>query len=148
MSTDSNSVLAKEPFAVRVRRLILLLVEICILYFFIWVPWRASRASFLLFLGFGMVQVAATYTNEWNPAVVPPLFMNRAVRVVVSLLGIAGFVVELVVGFGAKPWWEALLLPVPPFALASVWFKSRNPAPPFFAGAVALLLALLLKLLT
>jgi hypothetical protein len=94
-----------------------------------------------------MIQVAATYAQEWNPAVTPPLFMNSLVRLFVGLLALALFVLELVVGFGAKPWWEALLLPVPPFMIASVWYKSRNPALPFFSGTIALVLALVLKAL-
>ncbi len=138
----------KEPLAVSVRRFVLFLIKLCILYFFIWVPWRTNRASFLLFFGSGMIQVAATYAQEWNPAVIPPLFMNSFMRLFVSLLAIAAFVVELVVGFGTKPWWEALLLPIPPFLIASVWYKGRNPAPPFFTGAIALVVALLLKILT
>jgi hypothetical protein len=38
MSTDANEALQKEPSAVSIRRLVLFLVELCILYFFIWVP--------------------------------------------------------------------------------------------------------------
>jgi hypothetical protein len=147
MSAQAIERAAKEPFAVKVRRFVLFLVAVCIIYFFIWVPWHTNRASFLIFCGFGAIQVAATYVNEFNPYI-PPLFMSSLVRVFVSLLAIAGLVFELVVGFGAKPWWEALLLPIPPFAIASIWFKSRNPAPPFFTGILALVVALLLMLFT
>ncbi len=145
MNTQATEQAAK---AVKVRQFALFVVEVCILYFLIWVPWRTSRASFLVFFGFGMIQVAATYANEFNPGVTPPLFMAVLMRVFVGLLAISGLVVELVIGFGAKPWWEALLLPAPPFVIASVWFKSRNPAPPFFAGIFGLMMALLLKLFT
>jgi len=148
MSTDANEALQKEPLAVSIRRFVLFLVELCILYVFIWVPWRINRASFLLFFGSGMIQVAATYAQESNPAVTPPLFMNALVRLFVGLLAVALFVFELVVGFGTKPWWEALLLPIPPFVIASVWYKGRNPILPFFSGVIALVLALLLKVLT
>ena len=146
LPADTKAALRKEPFAVSLRRLALFIVELLILYFFIWLPWRPSRASFLLFFGAGMIQVAATYALEWNPAVIPPLFMNSLVRVFVGLLAITTFVIELVVGFGNKPWWEALLLPLPPLVIASVWYKSRNPAPPFFTGIIALLLAYLVTL--
>jgi len=95
-----------------------------------------------------MVQLAATYTSEENPVDKPPLFMGNLPMVFIGLLALAGFVVELVVGFKAKPWWEALLLPIPPFAFASVWYKRHNPAPPFFTGIFALLLALLGKLVS
>jgi hypothetical protein len=147
MSIDANEAPQKEPLAVSIRRFVLFLVELCILYFFIWVPWRTNRASFLLFFGSGMIQVAAIYAQEWNPGVTPPLFMNGLVRLFVGLLAVALFVFELVIGFGAKPWWEALLLPIPPFIIASVWYKSRNPSWPFISGTIALLLALLLKAL-
>ena len=144
MSPNANPVLPKEPPAVRMRRFVLFLVEMSILYFLIWLPWRTSRASFLLFFGFGMIQVSATYISESKSTT----WGDTLLSLFVMLLAVGGFIAELVVGFRGKPWWEALLLPVPPFALASVWFKSRNPAPPFFSGVPFLVLALLLKLFT
>jgi hypothetical protein len=139
---SAEEVLTKQPFAVSVRRFILFLAELCILYFFIWIPWRPNRVLFLLFFGVGMIQIAATYAQENNPHK-PALFMGNIMILLVSILAVAGFIGELVIGFRAKPWWEALLLPIPPFMIASVWFRSRNPAPPFFIGILALFLALL-----
>lgn len=96
-----------------------------------------------------MTQLAALYTHDlrnsgmaWDG---PVFFMNPLVSAFVTLLGLGGFVAELVVGFGSKPWWEALLLPIPPFMFASVWYKRHNPVFPSFTGAFALVLALLLK---
>lgn len=143
MSANANAV-PKEPPAVRARRFVLFLVEIAMLYFLIWLPWRTSRASFLLFFGFGMIQVSATYISESKSTT----WRDTLLSLFVMLLAIGGLIAEIMVGWHAKPWWEALLLPIPPFALASVWFKSRNPAPPFFAGIPFLALALLLKILT
>jgi len=148
MGTHPSEQATKQPFAVTVRRFVLLLLALGLLYLLVWVPWRPSRATFLIFFGFGMIQLAATYVNEFNPADIPPLFMRSFVRVFVGLLAIAGLVVELVVGFRAKPWWEAVLLPLPPFAFASVFYRIHNPAPSFFTGVIALVMALLLKLFT
>jgi hypothetical protein len=147
MSTQAIENPAKEPFAVTVRKFVLLLLALGCLYLFVWLPWRPSRASFLVFLGFGMIQLAATYVSQFNPVDIPPLFMNSLVRVFVMLLAVAGLVVELILGFGGKPWWEALLLPLPPFLFASVFYRVHNPAPSFFTGVIALVVALLLRLL-
>lgn len=91
-------------------------------YFFIWVPWRSSRANFLLFLGFGMIQIAGVYTQDLHDSVMawdaPPLFMNPFMFLFVSGLALLGFATELIVGARSKAWWEALLLPIPPFVLA------------------------------
>ncbi len=143
MSPGANAVLPKkEPPAVNVWRFILFLVEIAVLHFFIWLPWRTSRPSFLLFFGVGMVQVSATYISETKDVTLGDSLLS----LFVMLLAIGGLIAELYVGWHSKPWWQALLLPMPPFFLATVWFKSRNPAPPFFAALPFLLLALLLKI--
>lgn len=99
------------------------------------------------------MQLAATYAQDLpknSRAAIdgPVLFLNPFVIVFVSLLGLVGFIIELKIGFGVKPWWEAPLLPIPPFAMASVWYRQHNPAPPFFTGLFALLLAIALKFLT
>jgi hypothetical protein len=143
MSANANPALpAKEPSAVKIRRFILLLVEMAVLYFFIYLPWRTIQANFLFFFGFGMIQVSATYISESKSTT----WGDTLLSLFVMTLAIGGFIAEIVVGWHSKPWWEALLLPIPPFALASVWFKSHNPAPPFFAALPFLLLALLLKI--
>ena len=89
-----------------------------------------------------MVQVSATYISETKSVTLGDSLLS----LFVMLLAIGGLIAELYVGWHSKPWWQALLLPVPPFCLASVWFKSRNPAPPFFAALPFLLLALLLRI--
>jgi hypothetical protein len=144
--------LTKDSFAIFVWRTIQNLLMVCMAYFFIWIPWRGSRAHFLLFIGFGMVQVAGFYVQDLgdNPMARitgPLLFLNPLMAIFVNGLGLVGFVVELIVGFGAKPWWEALLLPIPPYIFTLLFvFPRRNPAPPFFAGIFALFLALMLKI--
>jgi len=148
MSGHASEQAVKQPFDVTVRKGVLLFLALACLYWFVWVPWRPSRVSFLVFFGFGMIQLAATYVNEFNPADIPPLFMSSLVRLFIRLLAVAGLVIELALGFGAKPWWEALLLPIPPFAFASVLYRIHNPAPSFFTGVMALVMALLLKLFT
>jgi len=141
----------KDSFAVFVRRSYQNLLMICMAYFFIWVPWRGSRVDLLLFIGFGMIQVAGFYVqdladNPMPPITGPLLFLNPFMSFFVLGLGLLGFVVELIVGFVSKPWWEALLLPIPPYIFTLLFaFPRRNPAPPFFAGVLALLLALMLK---
>jgi hypothetical protein len=147
-STHASEQAVKEPFDVTVRKGVLLFLAFACLYWFVWIPWRPSRASFLIFFGFGMIQLAATYVSEFNPGDIPPLFMSSFVSLFLMLLAIAGLVVELVLGFRAKPWWEALLLPLAPFAFASVMYRVRNPAPSFFTGVIALVMAVLLKLFT
>jgi hypothetical protein len=148
MRTQAIENPAKEPFAVTIRKFVLWLLAFGCLYLFVWVPWRPSRASFLAFFGFGMIQLAGTYVSESNPVDIPPLFMSSLVSLFVMLLAVAGFVVELILGFGAKPWWEALLLPLPPFLFASVFYRVHNPAPPLFTGIFALGVALMLRLLS
>ena len=125
-----------------VRQFILFLVEIAALYFFIWLPWHTSRPSFLFFFGVGMIQVSATYISEAISVTIGDTLLS----LFVMLVAFGGLIAELYIGWHSKPWWQALLLPVPPFFLATVWFKSRNPAPPFFAALPFLLLALLLKI--
>jgi len=53
--------LLKGSFVVRAIQGLLM---ICIAYFFIWVPWRGNRVDFLLFIGFGMIQVAGFYVQD------------------------------------------------------------------------------------
>jgi len=141
----------KDSVAVYVRRAILFLLVMSIAYFFIWVPWRSSPANFFLFYGFGMIQIGAVYTQDLRESVMafdaPPLFMNPFVSLIVTGLALLGFATELIIGGRSKAWWEAVLLPVPPFVLASYTFPRTNPVPPFFVGIAALLLALVLKIL-
>jgi len=143
----------KDSFAVFVRRSCQNLLMICMAYFFIWVPWRGSRVDLLLFIGFGMIQVAGFYMqdladNPMAPITGPLLFLNPFMSFVVLGLGLVGLVVELIVGFVSKPWWEALLLPIPPYIFTLLFaFPRRNPAPPFFAGVFALFLGVVLKTL-
>ena len=73
--------------------------------------------------------------------------MKPVVFLLVSGLALLGFATELAVGARSKAWWEALLLPIPPFVFASYSFRRTNPLPPFFAGFVALLIALALKIM-
>ena len=151
-SRGSEVIAVPEPFAMTVRKFIVLLVVLCLGYFLIWLPWRNSRTDFLLFFGCGMIQLAATYTHDLrkdpaNYVLGPILFLNPFMYLFVSALAFVGLIFELTVGFNAKPWWEALLLPIPPFAFASVWYKRHNPVLPFFTGIIALVVALLLKFL-
>jgi hypothetical protein len=157
MKTDPQHVSAahegfpKDSVAVSVRRAILFLLAMSIAYFFIWVPWRSSPANFLLFLGFGMIQIAAVYTQDLRGSVMawdaPPLFMNPFMSLFVSGLALLGFATELIIGARSKAWWEALLLPIPPFVLASYTFPRTNPVRPFVVGVAVLLLALVLKII-
>lgn len=149
----------KDSFAVSVRRFVMFLLGIGLGYVFIWVPWRSSRVDFLLFYGFGAIQVSAMYTQELRESLTArdaqtlyvwllrsPVFMNPFMSLFVSGLALVGFVVELKIGFGSKPWWQALLLPIPPFLFTGVvLFPRHNPVPPFFVGVAALLVALVLK---
>jgi hypothetical protein len=74
--------------------------------------------------------------------------MNPFVSLFVSGLALVGFVIKLKIGFGSKPWWEALLLPIPPFLFTGVvLFPRHNPVQPFFVGVAALLIALVLKIM-
>jgi len=57
-----------------------------------------------------------------------------------------GVVVELTIGFGSKPWWQALLLPIPPLLLAAYLFRRPSPVLPFFLGIAAVFLAIVLKI--
>ncbi len=143
--------LPKHSVAVSVRRAILFLLVMSIAYFFIWVPWRSSRANFLLFIGFGMIQIAAVYTQDLRGSVMvwdaPPLFMNPFMSLFVSGLALFGFATELIIGGRLKALWETLLLPIPPFILASYVFPRTNPVRPFFVGVAALILALVLKII-
>jgi len=71
----------RNSFAVSVRHGILFLFAISIAYFFIWIPWRNSRANILFFYGFGLIQIAAVYTQDLNDdprsvLAAPPLFLN------------------------------------------------------------------------
>jgi len=64
---------------VTVRRLVLLLLALGCVYLFVWVPWRPNRVSFLVFIGFGMIQLAGTYISEADRGTPhfgdhPPLF--------------------------------------------------------------------------
>lgn len=133
------------------RRAILFLLATSIVYFFIWIPWRTSRSNFLLFLGFGMIQIAAVYTQDLRGSAMawdaPPLFMNPFVSLFVSSLAVVGLGTELVVGGRSKALWVALLLPFPPLALATYVFPRTNPVRPFFVGIVLLMLALVLKIM-
>jgi hypothetical protein len=116
----------KDSGGVFLRRFVVFLLGLVLAYFFMWLPWRSSRADFLFFVGCGMIQLAAVYM-AWDA---PPLFMNPFMSLCVSLLSLAGFVLELIVGFGAKPWWEALLLPIPPlmFAVPHLKFAESQSA--------------------
>ena len=157
MKTDSQHVnpvregFPKDSSAVSVRGFVLFLLVIGMAYFFIWAPWRSSRANFLLFLGFGMIQIAAVYSQDLHDSVMaldaPPLFMNPFMLLFVTGLALLGFAIELIIGARAKAWWEAVLLPIPPIVLASYCFRRTNPVPPFFVGLVALLVALTLKIM-
>lgn len=152
--------LPKDSVAVSVRRAILFLLAMSVAYFFIWVPWRSSRANFLLFLGFGMIQIAAVYTQDLRESLKAgdaqtlyvwllrsPLFMNPFMSLLVTALALLGFATELIIGGRSKAWWEALLLPLPPIVLASYTFPRTNPVRPFFVGVGALILALVLKIM-
>jgi len=89
-------------------------------------------------------RVAGIYCQENGPSRspdIPPLFMNRIVCVLVMILGLLGLISEFVIGFRSKSWWEALLLPVPPFIVTGIWFVRHNPARPFFVGIAALVAA-------
>jgi hypothetical protein len=137
--------------AVFVRRASLFLLAIALAYFFVWVPWRSSRPNFLFFLGFGMVQIAAVYTQDlcgsamaWDA---PPLILNPFMSLLVSCLALVGLAIELVIAYASKPWWEFLLLPIPPFIFATYLFRRSNPIPPFVAGVFTLLIALYLKII-
>jgi hypothetical protein len=142
----------KDSGGVFLRRFVVFLLGLVLAYCFMWLPWRSSRADFLFFIGCGMIQLAAVYTHDLRARVMawdaPSLFMNPFMYLFVSLLSLAGFVLELMVGFGTKPWWEALLLPIPPFMFAGLWYTRHNPVFPFFTGVFALVLAFLLKFLT
>jgi len=145
-STNPTTTLHEATFAARVRRgrYVLLLVVLGMTYLFIWLPWKVSPISFFIFLGFGLIQTAGIYCQDNGPSRapdVPPLFLNRIVCVLVMILGLLGLISEFVIGFRSKPWWEALLLPVPPFIVTGIWFVRHNPAPPFFVGIAALVAA-------
>jgi hypothetical protein len=142
MSADGTPALPKGTMPASIRRVVLFLVEIACWYGFVWVPWRVHPGIFLLFVGAGMIQTAATYTQEWNPAVTPPIFMSVIAKVIVGLFALGLLVTQIVVGFDMKPWWEALLLLVSPFLLSGLWYRNHNPAPPFFTGLAALVAAL------
>jgi len=65
-------------------------------YFFIWVPWRGSRVDFLLFIGFGMIQVAGFYVqdladNPMAPITGPLLFLKPFMSFVVHGLVWLGY---------------------------------------------------------
>jgi hypothetical protein len=139
-----------RSFAVSVRRTILFLLVMSIAYFFIWVPWRNSPANFLFFFGFGMIQIAAVYTQDLRDSVMaydsPPLFTNPFMLLFVSGLALLGFVIELKIGGKSKVWWEAALLTIPPVVFASYTFPRTDPVRPFFVGIAALLLAVVLKI--
>jgi hypothetical protein len=141
--------LPKRSVAASVRRATLFLLAIALVYFFIWVPWRTSPSNFPLFLGFGMIQIAAIYTQVLRDGVMawdaPPLFLNSFMFLLVSGLALVGFVIGLLIGFKSKPWWEGLLLPIPPFVFATYLFRRPNPAPPLSVGLGTLLLSLILK---
>lgn len=147
MTNDSTPALHTNPPSYALRRLVVFLVGLGALYLFAWVPWREHEAIFLLFVGAGMIQLSATYAQESNPAVIPPAFMGVFVRLFVAVVAVALLIAELAIGFEFKSWWEAILLPLPTFAVSGIWYKSHNPAPPFFSGLIALILALLVALL-
>src|SRR5258708_17702367 len=104
---------SKGSVAASAWRTILFLSVISMAYFFIWVPWRSSRVKFLLFYGFGMIQIAAVYTQDLRESVMafdaPPLFMNPFMSLFVTGLALLRFATGLIIGGRSKNWLEALL---------------------------------------
>jgi hypothetical protein len=147
--------------AIMVRQISMTLIGLFLTYLFLWLPWQTNRSHFLLFFGAGLIQLSVIYMEDvrddpmgFRFAEPKPLFLsasllcvNNLVYLIVLALAIAGLVMELVVGFHGKPWWEAILLPVPPYLFGLlILFPRHNPAPPFIAGIAAFIIALGLKL--
>jgi hypothetical protein len=142
--SEAGPISHRKPFAVSFRRFVLLIFEIGILYFLVWAPWRTNPASFCLFFGAGMIQISATYVSELKSTTLGDVLLS--LFVMLAALGV--LLAEFFIGWHSKSWWLALSLPILPFFLAAVWFKRHASAPPFFAGALLVVLALLLRIFT
>jgi len=78
-----------------------------------------------------------------------PLGLSGAgVEAIIGIVAFLSFVGELILGIMFISWWAGLLLWVPAFSVAYLFFPSRNPAVPLLISLVLTMSLILLLLLS
>lgn len=101
---------------------------------------------YLIFcLGCGLIQAAGARspTRPEDVLDVPPMFMDRRMRLLVLNLSYGLIVAELVMGF-LMFGWVGLVIWLPFGMFSGILFPGNNPGPPFWVGILVLLTGSLL----